>query len=377
VITYRGQPVVRGNLVATSTETESMLGVEFRAAKMLGEGRFEFAGLAPGTWQMQVDGNGPQVRTSLEVPDLPEYEVEVRLPEGGVEGRVVDDRTSQPVEGLQVSLRRAGAAPKAKGLLGSLIAREGGATRRWTDAKGEFAFDRLEAGEYELVVGGQARGRSKDQTAYAPSDPVRVRIDADRVERGITLRLLPALGIAGRIVGQGGGPLEGARVVAVRKGAAGAEGVTTARTDAEGRFQIEGLAPGTYQVTANAEGWAEGRKEGIVLERGKDAGEVEVALPKGVLVRVRVMKGGAPVSGARAQLLAPGGDAAGSGGDPGRILEGFFRGEGATDTDGMVELGRYAPGKYRLEAQRGASRKSRDVEVEGRDGEAELRIDLD
>ncbi len=374
VVTYRGEPVGRGNLVATSTDTESVLGVEFRAAKMLGGGRFEFAGLAPGTWQLQVDGDGPQVRTSIEVPDLPEYEVEVRLPEGGVEGRVVDDRTSAPIEGVQVTLRRTDGAIKAKGLLGSVIARDGGAVRRNTDDKGEFRFDRLEGGDYEIVAQIPSWRRREGGESYAPTEPGRVRVDSTRVERDIVLRLLPSLGISGRVTGPDG-PIEGVRVVAIREGA-GTEGIEAGRSDAEGKFTIRGLATGKYRISANADGFAEGRKTGIEVERGREPDGVEIALTRGVLVRARVTKSGLPVSGARVTLLTPGAESAGSD-DPGRAIEGYFRGEGATDAQGIVEVGRYVPGKYRLEAQRGADKSAKDVTVDGKDTEAELRIDLE
>ncbi len=374
IVTYRGEPAGRGNLVATSTDTESVLGVEFRAAKMLGAGRFEFAGLAPGTWQLQFDGDGPQVRTSIEVPDLPEVEVEVRLPEGGVEGRVVDDRTNEPIDGVQVTLRRTSGVQKAKGLLGSMIARDGGSVRRNTNEKGEFRFDRLDAGDYEIVAQVPNWKRRDGGEVYAPTEPGRVQVDVNRVERDLLLRLLPSLGIGGRVVGPEG-PIEGVRVLAIREGA-GSEGVESARTDAEGRFSIRGLAGGTYRLSANADGYAEGRQSDVVIERGREHEPVEIALTRGVLVRARVTKSGLPVSGARVTLLAPGADSANAG-DPGRAIEGFFRGEGATDARGIVEVGRYTGGKYRLEAQRGADKAAKEVSIDGRDAETELRIDLD
>jgi len=188
------------------------------------------------------------------------------------------------------------------------------------------------------------------------------------------LRLLPSLGISGRVSGPDG-PVAGARVVAIREGA-GTEGIESARSDAEGKYTIRGLASGKYRLSANADGWAEGRKSGIEVQRGREPEGVEIALTKGVLVRARVSKGGLPVSGARVTLLGAGGESAGAD-DPGRAIEGFFRGEGATDVEGLVEVGRYAPGKYRLEAQRGADKAAKDVTIDGRDPDEELRIDMD
>lgn len=374
IVTYRGEPAARGNLVATSTNTESVLGVEFRAAKMLGGGRFEFPGLQAGVWQVQWDGDGPQVRTSIEVPDLPEVDLEVRLPEGGVEGRVVDDRTGEPLDGVQVTLRRAGGAPKAKGLLAGVIARDGGAVRRNTDEKGEFRFDRLEGGAYEIVAQTPSSRRREGAEIYAPSDPARLELSSNRVERDIVLRLLPSLGISGRVLGDAG-PVAGARVVAIREGA-GMEGVESARSDAEGKFTVRGLASGMYRLTVTADGFARGSKTGLDVQRNREPSDIEVRLTKGVLVRARVTKGGVPVSGARVQLLSKAGESA-SADDPGRAIEGFFRGEGSTDAQGEVEVGRYAPGEYVLEAQRGSDKASKPVSVDGRDAEQELRIELE
>jgi len=58
-------------------------------------------------------------------------------------------------------------------------------------------------------------------------------------------------------------------------------------------------------------------------------------------------------------------------------LEGFFRGEGASDAEGRIELGRFAPGNYTLEASRGLQR-GVDPEVVLKAGadEVELRIEL-
>jgi hypothetical protein len=54
----------------------------------------------------------------------------------------------------------------------------------------------------------------------------------------------------------------------------------------------------------------------------------------------------------------------------------FFSGEGTSGPDGRLDLGRYAPGRYRLEAQRGLARaEPQEVELKG-GGSVELRVRL-
>jgi hypothetical protein len=92
-VLYKNEPVGRGNLSAINFDTDNLLGVEFKAAKMSEGGKYEFAGLAPGEYQLNFDGPDGQVRMSLEVPDQPELQIDLALLEGGLEGRVVDEST--------------------------------------------------------------------------------------------------------------------------------------------------------------------------------------------------------------------------------------------------------------------------------------------
>ncbi|HYP52584.1 MAG TPA: carboxypeptidase-like regulatory domain-containing protein, partial [Pyrinomonadaceae bacterium] len=73
--------------------------------------------------------------------------------------------------------------------------------------------------------------------------------------------------IAGRVVNQKGEPVAGATVTATD--ASGRKRQAT--TDGEGRFRIEGLAPGSYGVTANAKGFAEAQAAGVVVAEGQAA----------------------------------------------------------------------------------------------------------
>ena len=105
---------------------------------------------------------------------------------------------------------------------------------------------------------------------------------------------------------------------------------------------------------------------------------VEAVQRKGVRVSVIVYaQNGAPASGARADLYPAKGERTNDPANAGKAIENLFSGAGASGPDGKIELGRYMPGEYRLEAQRGFS-KATDPEVTiaaGRD-EVELKIDL-
>jgi hypothetical protein len=100
-------------------------------------------------------------------------------------------------------------------------------------------------------------------------------------------------------------------------------------------------------------------------------------LQKGVRVRVRIVDStGQPVSGAYAQLVPKGGRAAGGAGAQ-RILNSFFQGDGSSGDDGLFELGRFTPGEYRLEVQRGFAKTAKDpVKVEAGREEQELQAEL-
>lgn len=373
-ISCGGKPLDHGTLSAVSFESDSMLGIDFKATRVKDGGSFEFPGLAPGDYQLNVDGAGPKLRLFLEVPDEPELHVDLHCPEGSVEGTVVDAATNKPVKGVDLVLRPLDRGEKPAGLLGQMIAREGSAYRGASRDEGVFTIERLAAGEYELV----ARPRNEATRAYGPSAAQRVRIDEDRTTRDVLVRLPAALSIRGIVRDAQGGPLKDAEVLAVSKGdELGSLG--RAQSDAEGRFELRGLAAGEYEVSASKDGFADSRARKVELERdAPPATEVELRLEAGVLVVVRVFgPDGQPISGARAELASKGDARGARAANAGRMIQNLFSGSGASDAQGRIELGRHLPGEYRLEVQRGLARTTRDpVEVAAGQDEVEIRVDL-
>jgi hypothetical protein len=95
-------------------------------------------------------------------------------------------------------------------------------------------------------------------------------------------------------------------------------------------------------------------------------------------VRVRVRVVDAPAAGLRRLRAArpKGGRSPGSAGAQ-RVLNSFFQGDGSSGDDGLFELGRFTPGEYRLEVQRGFAKAAKDpVQVQGGREEQELQVEL-
>lgn len=373
-ITCNGAPVERGTLTAVTFESESTLGIDFKAARVKDGGAFEFPGLAPGEYQLNLDGNGAQVRMRLEVPDELEFRADLHCPEGGAEGVVRDAASGAGVKGVDVALRPIERGPKPGGFLGSLIASEGQSFRATTKENGEFRIERLPAGEYELV----ARPRGEAKKTYAPGDVARVRIDEDRVTRGLEVKLPAALALAGIVRDGGGSPVAGARVLARAAGDERA-GLERAETDADGRFELRGLAPGRYELRAAHDGFADAVQKDVELARNAvRRDDVVLVLEKGVEVTAVVYgNDGRPAAGARARLVRKGAGSTDDVADAGRAIEGLFTGAGTTDADGRVVVGRFAPGEYRLEVQRASARTTvPDVKIPGNTTEFEVRAEL-
>jgi hypothetical protein len=110
--------------------------------------------------------------------------------------------------------------------------------------------------------------------------------------------------VSGRVVGAGGQPLAGTRVLAVSRSALDA---TEGQTDAEGRFRFGPLHPGRYAVLAAS---PDGRTQplgsiSVEVRDGEVAAADFTARSGGARVQVRVLDAGGQAA-AMSVLLAPG-----------------------------------------------------------------------
>jgi protocatechuate 3,4-dioxygenase beta subunit len=354
VVTDRGVEVEHGGITALCFESENMLGVDVKMARVGAGGEYEFSGLAPGEYEFRVSGSGREVRVTVDVPDMLEYRCDVFFPEGGVEGRVVDEVTGEPVAACDVVLRPTEQV-EAGGLIGSMIQRAGGAVyRERTDGDGEFAFTRMQAGEYELHVRAPSRPREAGHR-LASAEPQTLELAEREVVRGIEVSLRAAIALRGTVVDAQGQAVAGATVAASREDGTDLQPVRSTSKET-GEFRLDALAPGIYTLTAGRDGFAPARREGVVISAEEEPEVLELVLGAGIEV-IAVVHGadGLPVSGARGRLQRSDtetSDAAPAGGSFRR----FFSGEGATGADGRVSLGHHGPGQYDVTVWRGLSR---------------------
>ncbi|MBI5434361.1 MAG: carboxypeptidase regulatory-like domain-containing protein [Planctomycetes bacterium] len=373
-VTADGEPVERGNIVAVSFESESMLGVDMKIAPIKEGGAFEFPGLAPGGYQFKLNDVGVGRRNvtaeiQVEIPDQPEVRLDLELPHGGVEGHVIDAATKRPIAGVEVSLRNT-MKQLPDGIFAKLIAQDDSLRER-TDDQGAFRFEHLQSSTYEVTVRSSRWG---DGPRYAPSAPLAIRLGEGPVERGVEIALEPSLAIVGVVKSTEGAPIAGASVLAVAKERPDVR-PERATTDAEGRFKIESVGAGRFDVSATHERFAGAKIADFELVKGEEK-SVEIVLQEGVPVKVRVSAAdGSPLSGATATLTAKGGAATGDVTDWNRTFNNLFEGKGVTDTRGELELGYFAPGAYALSVRRAFQKAEQDVEIDA-GGEVVLRVTL-
>ena len=160
----------------------------------------------------------------------------------------------------------------------SMEGRGGGVTS--TDAEGRYEIKDLPAGRYSLIAtkGGFVQGNYGQRRAGEPGTP----IDLSDGQTADKVNFVLARGgvIAGRILDDGGEPVSGTQVAAMRyqfmAGSrrlvpGGGEGGTD-RTDDQGGFRLYGLPPGDYYISAN-------NRNGMMMTPGQNNTEADGFAP--------------------------------------------------------------------------------------------------
>ncbi|HSM91289.1 MAG TPA: carboxypeptidase-like regulatory domain-containing protein [Anaeromyxobacteraceae bacterium] len=282
-------------------------------ARASSSGRFLTRPLIPGTYAFRATAprSAPSEWTELNVAEAGAT-VELRLRDEAEATGQVTDAEGRPLADVKISLAH-----------DPYVAHEQGGEAR-SDQDGGFSITSLPAGRYRLVAARDGYRATR----------LEVSLPAPRLQVVLERRKLATGRVAGRVVGGGDRPIEGA---AVRVGER--EGVT----DRFGRFEIDEVGDGTQQVSATA-GDDSVRSE--VLVAGGTAPELLLRLGGGLSIRGRVTDSRnrpQPAVGITARPLR----------DRSTRSEGQPR-EHSTESrsDGSFEVGGLAPGAYELSYSR-------------------------
>jgi hypothetical protein len=306
VLTADGEPVRSTPVRACCVSTKESL---VRAARTDREGRFEIAGLPPGTYVLEIGippeptlsdallerdkpgylaqkahaqraRNAAHHRDRIEVRDGETTDHDIRLP-GRVDVTVVIERGGKPVIGTAVALVAFG----ANGV--PTTARDPDA-KRTTNDDGTVTFPSTPEGTYGVVL--EIGGWTVTPPGFdiAGAGPHRVPVKLGTGE--IRMRVLDGRGKPVRAASPSVVTAEWVEVAAIEE-----------IPSANGVYTIPFVLPGTYDATASA-GSAVAPEVGVELVEGAPAAEVTVKLPPTGTLVVRVVRGGKPAEEAFVML---------------------------------------------------------------------------
>jgi hypothetical protein len=363
--TVRGRVVdgsaapVAGARVRIGIDTPSMFGAGPRQAYTDDTGAFVIAGLPRrGLLAIAMHEAGSSLAVPVDASAGDVDKVELRLDHTGqIAGHVVDP-AGAPIEGVQVS---AGPDFTGRGDAAAFAQwRLRGLPQDLTDSTGAFTLTGLAPGSYRVRANrarAAARGRAwADEGTVATAGTTDLRI------------VLPPEGaVTGKVAFADGTPPT-AFVVQIGFSQESFVG-------GDGRFTIDGLAPGKVRLGVRGPSFDGGGAE-VVIESGRtvDAGTITVA--KGRTIAGLVTANGSPVAGA---TVYAGRQIFGSGSSSKSAQMGpFARGakDTLTDGDGRFSIHGLGAGDLAVVAEHADVGRSRSLRVASGDPAAELVLEL-
>lgn len=198
-------------------------------------GKFAVGGLSDGGWKLWVSAENfaSSAEQSLKLPEAPDApECEVVLPRASrVSGRVLS-AAGEAVAGADVRVDSGGPDWQRK-LSGAPPDPEA-----QSDDGGNFHLEGLRPGRVSLVASARDAARG---------EPVTLELVAGEEQKDVVLRLRNGGSISGEVYDEGGKPLSGLTVQVTEMAQFSTH---MENTDGEGRFRLEHLVPGNYQVVA-------------------------------------------------------------------------------------------------------------------------------
>lgn len=273
-------------------------GERVRGKRTGDDGGFAIAGLRAGAWRIAVHGNGGSVSREVTLPHDGQP-FEILLPRAASVAGTVLDPMAQPVRGARVVVALAD---------GVLTGADALATSKPTDDAGRFSLDQVPPGAVSL---------SATHLVLAPSAPVRVDLAPGQAASNVIVVLRPSGRITGQILDAQASPDPERHLYAYGSGTAENTSIY-GESDAEGRFEFDGLPAGAYSLQSQASAAEreqirapDGRQDWQLLQNVTRRAQVTVnagetthvvlgEAPRApVRVRGLVTRGGRPLGGAQ------------------------------------------------------------------------------
>lgn len=247
------------------------------------DGRFEIDLDHSGSYLVSVQkmtgAAGQQsIEFSRDIPEVPDYLLELELPLGSISGRVAN-LAGNAVVGARVSLNVDG--PIRAGTITG-----GRFSELQTDDQGEFMLEWLKPGRYTVSAGGALfPGLTSDKDPLARQVHDGIEIEEGQRVSGIDFRLHTACELKGKVLDAGGKPVNEASIFVRDEAGRPVDRLVLTSTDAGGNFVQRGLGAGRYTVTARSSDLVSSEEANVVLREGEPT-EVEVHVSGGTILIV-------------------------------------------------------------------------------------------
>ncbi len=241
------QPLAEGTAELTLTNEQ---GIERRAAAWVQDGKLTHHGLAPGRLLVQIRSGMMMApigeAQSLTIPaGMRVFRTTLRLPGGGLRGRVIEERSGAPLESALVRLLPAKARANEQQDQGFAI----------TDKSGHFEFKGLAAGTWSLVADEQLRAQGSAQSA-GRIDGITL-VDGQTLD-GLVLRARAGGTLTATIVDASQRRVAQAWCLAVDRDGRPFGTLNLQVSDRDGRVTFAGLPQGEARIVARIGGLAPG-----------------------------------------------------------------------------------------------------------------------